>query len=73
MEAAMEFDEKTLRCDGCGIEIRWKPVVAGRLTFCCGDCLHGRGCECQDSLEIEDERLARKQVGSAATSLSEYT
>lgn len=67
----MELDEKTLRCDGCGIEIRWRPVFAGKLTFCCRDCLHGRACECQDRLEIEDERLERKSAGAPGTSLSD--
>lgn len=67
----MESDEKTLRCDGCGIEIRWRPVFAGKLTFCCRDCLNRRPCECQDRLEIEEERSEGKVKGGTVTSLSE--
>lgn len=60
----MRSNENTLRCHGCGIEIRWRPLIVGNFTFCCNDCLHGHSCECQDSLEIEDERRESKSAVS---------
>jgi hypothetical protein len=69
----MEIDEKTLRCDGCGIEIRWHPLLTGKLAFCCNDCLHGRTCECQDRLEIEEDHREGQSSSSIGISLSEYS
>jgi hypothetical protein len=67
----MNAHEKDLRCDGCGIEIRWRPLFAGKLTFCCRDCLHGRACECQDRLEIEDDRREAQLSGGLGNYASE--
>lgn len=62
-----DFDN-LLRCDGCGVEITWAPVVrqsptnpAHLLYYCCQDCLEGRGCDCAARMEIEEER-ARNQT-----------
>jgi hypothetical protein len=48
--------QDTVRCNGCGREITWSPVVAGTLHYCCQDCMQGYRCECPDQLEPEDER-----------------
>ena len=58
----MSRDEESIWCDGCGIEIRWRPLVVGKFVFCCTDCLHGRACDCLDRLEIEDERREGKSI-----------
>ena len=39
----------TLWCDGCGVEIRWKPEKRGSLVFCCKRCLIGEDCDCDGS------------------------
>lgn len=41
----------TLWCDGCGVEIRWKPVVQGQRSYCCNRCLNGEVCDCAEVLE----------------------
>ena len=41
----------TLWCDGCGIEIRWKPVKKGQRSYCCKRCMNGEVCDCADVLE----------------------
>ena len=66
----MNMYEDILRCDGCGIEIRWQPVRAGRLIFCCSDCQHGRPCECVDLLEFEDERREGRSSGNISFELN---
>lgn len=42
---------ETLWCDGCGVEIRWKPVPKGRLHYCCTKCLNGEVCDCAGELD----------------------
>ncbi len=42
----------TLWCDGCGVEIRWEPIVNNGLSYCCRDCMQGNRCNCE---ELEDE------------------
>ncbi|MFN2112027.1 MAG: hypothetical protein ACK2TT_02805 [Anaerolineales bacterium] len=41
----------TLWCDGCGVEITWKPVVKGQHSYCCMKCLHGEVCDCGNDRE----------------------
>ena len=41
----------TLWCDGCGVEISWKPVVRSQHSYCCTKCLHGEVCDCGNDLE----------------------
>jgi len=41
----------TLWCDGCGVEIRWKPVVKDQRSYCCRRCLNGEVCDCAETLE----------------------
>jgi hypothetical protein len=56
------MDNSFLRCDGCGVEISWAPVVkrAANSTrlyhYCCQDCLDERECTCAERLELEEER-----------------
>jgi hypothetical protein len=40
--------QDTLWCDGCGIEIRWKPVIKYDRTYCCQTCLLGEICKCEE-------------------------
>ena len=66
---------KEIHCRGCGAEITWAPVVkryqqdARRALpevihyYCCLDCLEGRGCDCGQRMEIEDERRKGAVVG----------
>ena len=42
---------ETLWCDGCGVEIRWKPIPQGRLHYCCTKCLAGEVCDCREELD----------------------
>ena len=53
----------TLWCDGCGIEIRWEPVVIDDLVYCCKDCSEGIQCQCE---EIEDEFPSPEQITNLA-------
>ena len=55
----------TLWCDGCGVEIRWKPLQKGRLYYCCQRCLAGEVCECEEVLE--DYPQAENSSSSAAS------
>ena len=41
----------TLWCDGCGVEIRWKPIVKDQRSYCCTRCLNGEVCDCAEVLE----------------------
>ena len=41
----------TLWCDGCGVEIHWKPVTEGQRSYCCLKCLRGEVCDCGNDLE----------------------
>lgn len=51
--------DTTIWCDGCGVEIVWGPLVVGRQTFCCQDCLDGRPCMCGERLDQEVDRHTR--------------
>lgn len=44
----MAWYADTLWCDGCGVEISWEPLEKGVLFFCCGKCLAGETCDCED-------------------------
>jgi hypothetical protein len=66
----MSEDEDSIWCDGCGIEIRWRPLIAGKFVFCCTDCLHGYHCDCLDGLDIEDERREGKSIANIAADYS---
>jgi hypothetical protein len=63
--AGMLFgDQKEIRCQGCGTEITWAPVVMrfawqaegkrveAQHYYCCQDCLEGRGCDCGVRMEV---------------------
>lgn len=52
----MERPDSLVRCDGCGVEINWAPVVAGDRYYCCEDCRQNRPCSCGDRMELDDER-----------------
>jgi hypothetical protein len=66
----MSEEEDSIWCDGCGIEIRWRPLTAGKFVFCCTDCLYERHCDCLDGLDIEDERRGGKSIANIATDYS---
>jgi len=66
----MSEDEDSIWCDGCGIEIRWRPLIVGKVVFCCTDCLRGRSCDCLDRLDIEDERREGKSIANIAADYS---
>jgi hypothetical protein len=52
----MDWDDETIWCHGCGAEISWNPILAGKRRYCCQDCLEGRPCRCGERMEIDDER-----------------
>jgi hypothetical protein len=52
----------TLWCDGCGVEIRWKPEIKDQLSYCCWKCLRGEVCHCAEVLE-EYPTTSSKQPG----------
>ena len=62
----MDWDDGTVWCNGCGAEITWNPVLAGKRRYCCQDCLEGRPCQCAERMEIEDER---RQEGAVSIHL----
>jgi hypothetical protein len=47
--------DQTVWCDGCGVEITWGPVVAGKRKYCCQDCAAGLECDCGVRMEIADD------------------
>ena len=55
------FGHEILRCDGCGAEITWAPVIRRRsestrlFHYCCRDCLDGRLCECGERMVFDEE------------------
>jgi hypothetical protein len=65
-----------IRCQGCGVEITWAPVVksfTGKVHgehldkhqyYCCQDCPEGLGCDCGARMEMDDERREGAQVGA---------
>ena len=70
--------EGEIRCQGCGTEITWAPVVEHRRKkesqapmgalhyYCCQDCLEGRGCDCGARMEMEEERREGDSMQAAA-------
>lgn len=48
--------ERTIFCNGCGVEITWSPIIQGERRYCCQDCLHGRGCTCATRQDLDDDR-----------------
>ncbi len=55
--------EEAVICDGCGVEITWASLIVKGREYCCKDCLEGRGCDCAERVEWDDERRGR--VGQA--------
>jgi len=53
----------TLWCDGCGVEIHWKPFTADRHSFCCLKCLQGEVCDCGS--EPEDYPEVQRELSGA--------
>ena len=49
----------TIWCDGCGVEILWGPLVTGKQSFCCQDCLEGRPCACGERLDLDADPYIR--------------
>jgi len=53
---------KTILCDGCGVEITWAPLTrrAQRGTtvyhYCCNECWKGLQCTCGERMELDAER-----------------
>lgn len=52
----------TLWCDGCGVEIRWKPIIKDQRSYCCVRCSNGEVCNCEAVLE-EVQLAPSKQPG----------
>ena len=44
-----------LRCDGCGVEITWIPVLARGKRYCCRVCANGGECRCGYDVENEED------------------
>ena len=42
------------RCDNCGAEIPWAPVMHRDRTYCCGGCAQGGPCYCSYDLATRD-------------------
>lgn len=58
----------TLWCDGCGVEIRWRPILKDQRSYCCQRCLNGEVCNCADVLD-EYTSASVKQPGIPASLL----
>jgi len=56
----------TLWCDGCGVEIRWKPIIKDQHSYCCSRCLNGEVCDCAESPE-DDQSSPTPKPGSSAS------
>jgi hypothetical protein len=52
----MSYPEDIIRCDGCGVELFWAPVIAGQRRYCCQDCAEDRPCDCGERQDLEDDR-----------------
>jgi hypothetical protein len=44
-----------LRCEGCGVEITWSPVLGKGKRYCCRVCASGGECRCGYGVEDEEE------------------
>jgi hypothetical protein len=55
----VQFDD-SLFCDGCGVEIRWAPVIEKGKQYCCCDCRDGLECNC--GAEMDEEQRGRKNA-----------
>jgi hypothetical protein len=64
-------DRTILRCDGCGVEITWSPVVVPALQgvkgarpayYCCRDCQAGTRCDCGWRMEMDEESSTRQRL-----------
>jgi len=64
-------DRQIFRCDGCGVEITWSPLIvrpqpgahgARPAYYCCHDCQAGRECECGWRTELDEERGGRQRL-----------
>ena len=44
-----------LRCDGCGVEITWSPMLARGKRYCCRVCANGGECRCGYAVEDEED------------------
>jgi hypothetical protein len=58
--------QDTLWCDGCGVEIRWRPRPDAERHYCCTACFAGQPCDCAARQELEDEWRARAPAQPAA-------
>lgn len=53
----------TFWCDGCGVEIRWVPLLKGERHFCCQECAEGQVCDCSQWSELDlDFRLEEQNA-----------
>ncbi len=52
---------KLVVCDGCGVEVTWRPVTQQGRVYCCKDCAQGLPCECGDlpDPDMVDLKLGR--------------
>jgi hypothetical protein len=44
-----------LRCEGCGVEITWSPILVKGKQYCCRVCANGGECRCGYAVEDEEE------------------
>ena len=65
----MTWNDETVWCDGCGVEITWAPVAVGEHTHCCHECTQDLPCACGERMEMEDER---RNVGEASPIITGY-
>ena len=57
----------TLWCDGCGVEIHWKPLEKSQLIYCCQRCLIGEECVCDGYHDEYPPNLARQESSYSQT------
>lgn len=60
----MNWDDESVWCDGCGAEITWSPILAGKRRYCCQDCLEGRPCRCAERMELDDDHRPGARLSS---------
>ncbi len=52
-EVLVDPPKTELRCEGCGVEITWVPMLAKGKRYCCRVCASGGECRC--GYDVEDE------------------
>ena len=59
------YENGTVWCHNCGVEITWGPVRAWGRSYCCQPCLKGDPCECPGGQLVEEEGVVEDRRADA--------